>query len=154
MAKIFMRGLEAIVIVVLACTSAMAQPSEHRLIKEMESQNLAPSPKQEPVIKRPAVQYTASNLRDPFESLLTSEILQSQNKDTTPEKINLPGMKVQGVTWGGRFPQAIINNKVLKVGDTVEGAKIVEIENNGITVLFDGKQYLIPSPSGEAAIKK
>jgi hypothetical protein len=63
------------------------------------------------------------------------------------EKKPLPELKVQGVIWGGNFPQAIVNNKVLKVGDTVEGVEIKSIDKKGITVLFEGSESTISSPA-------
>jgi len=62
---------------------------------------------------------------------------------------------VQGVIWGGSLSQAIINNKVVTIGDDIEGAKIIYIDRQGITVIFEGKQYRLLSPgvgdtSGEA----
>jgi hypothetical protein len=93
------------------------------------------------VIARPVVEYKSGELRDPFQSVATSE-----EKKVTPEgKVDLmqPGsdlgnLKVQGIIWGGRIPQAIINDKVLTVGDTIEGAEILSIDKKGITLSSSG----------------
>jgi len=93
------------------------------------------------VIARPVVEYKSGELRDPFQSVVTSE-----EKKVTPEgKVDLmqPGsdlgnLKVQGIIWGGRIPQAIINDKVLTVGDTIEGAEILSIDKKGITLSSNG----------------
>jgi hypothetical protein len=53
------------------------------------------------------------------------------------------------------LPQAIINNKVLKVGDTIEGAQVKNIGKEGITVLFEGSEYNLSSPAaGPGPAKK
>jgi len=61
-------------------------------------------------------------------------------------EVKLPVLKVQGLIWGGNFPQAIINNKVVRVDDEVDGAKIVSIEKDGLWVSFNDKQYNLSSP--------
>ncbi len=48
--------------------------------------------------------------------------------------------------WGGRFPQVVINGKVLAVGDAIEGFKIVNIEKKGITLSFSGKTAVLSAP--------
>jgi hypothetical protein len=52
---------------------------------------------------------------------------------------------VQGVVWKGKILQAIINHKVFDIGDTIEGAKIIEISRKGVTVLYKERSYLLPS---------
>jgi len=93
------------------------------------------------VIARPVVEYKSGALRDPFQSVVTSE----EKKVTLEGKVDLmqPGsdlgnLKVQGIIWGGRIPQAIINDKVLTVGDTIEGAEILSIDKKGITLRSAG----------------
>jgi hypothetical protein len=55
---------------------------------------------------------------------------------------------VQGVIWGTELPQAIINNKVVKVGDTIEEVRILDIQKGGITVFYKSRNYTISSPAG------
>lgn len=94
------------------------------------------------VIVRPAVEYKSGQLRDPFQSVITSD----EKKVTAEKKVDLmqPGvdlgkLKVQGIIWGGRIPQAIINDQVLTIGDTIEGAEILSIDKKGITLRSAGK---------------
>ena len=100
------------------------------------------------VISRPVIEYSSGDLRDPFGDLLQLAIEKEQKakevqdvvaapKDSTEPAKPMPSLdkfKVQGVIWGGKFPQAIINNKILGVGDLIEGAEIVSIEKKGITL--------------------
>ena len=94
---------------------------------------------------RPKVDYSAQELRDPFMGKDGQSGIDEEGKPV--EKKPLPALTVQGVIWGGNFPQAIINNKVLKVGDTIEGVKIKAIAKEGITVLFEGSESAISSPA-------
>jgi hypothetical protein len=49
--------------------------------------------------------------------------------------------------WGSSLPQAIVNNKVVKVGDKIEGAEVVSIDKQGVTVLFANKEHKLSSPA-------
>ncbi|MFH1761093.1 MAG: hypothetical protein ABIA63_08325 [bacterium] len=98
------------------------------------------------------VSYGAENLRDPFKSPIQPEML-TQRGNAGPITPDTPEVlpKVQGVFWGASFPQAIINDKVVKTGDTVDGARIVSIEKDFVTVLFinSNRQYKISSPASD-----
>ena len=101
-------------------------------------------PGQQGLINRPKVEYKAPGSRDPFEPLVVEEkvapaVVQEQPKE-------LPNFTVQGLVWGGVFPQAIINDQVVKKGDILGDVKIVEIGKEGVTVLFGNKEYIL-SPS-------
>jgi hypothetical protein len=54
---------------------------------------------------------------------------------------------VQGVIWGGIMPQAIINNKIVNIGDVIEGAEVIEISKKGVTLLYKKRKYTLPSPA-------
>ncbi len=99
---------------------------------------------------KPEVTYGAGVFRDPFKSPIQPEMLinPGDTGPSTPEG-PLPALEVQGVFWGASFPQAIINDKVVKAGDTVDGARIVSIEKDFITVSFVNRKYKLSSPALE-----
>lgn len=89
------------------------------------------------------IEYKSEYLRDPFQE---EEMGTKEGPQEEQEAKPLPALSVQGIVWGGILPQAIINNKVLRVGDTIEGARITGIDKNGVTLFFDNRQYnLTPS---------
>jgi len=93
------------------------------------------------VIVRPKVEYKAQGLRNPFEQpVLNPEAGQEVSVGTIETK-PLPSLTVQGVIWGSGLPQAIINNKVVKSGDILDGAEVFEINKEGVTVMFAGVEY-------------
>jgi len=55
--------------------------------------------------------------------------------------IDPPSLKVQGVLWGPTKPQAIINRKVISVGETIEGARVAKITREAVTVSFKGQKF-------------
>jgi len=91
------------------------------------------------------IEYKAENLADPFIDYKTE---QTQEASERPKELKpLPPLEVKGMIWGGSFSQAIINNKILKIGESVEGVRITEISKNGIVVLFDNQLYKLASPA-------
>jgi len=93
------------------------------------------------VLSRPVVEYKSGQLRDPFRQLTVAKEKKAAGEkkvDLMQAGSNLGNLEVQGIIWGGRFPQAIVNDRVLTVGDTIEGAKILSIDKNGITLSSGG----------------
>ena len=77
----------------------------------------------------------------------------------------LGSLRLQGIVWGARFPQAIINGEVLKIGDSLDGIRIVDIDKHGVRLFLDGKNYILSltssvtevdplSDSGEAKLSE
>lgn len=95
------------------------------------------------------IEYKSENLRDPFQE----ERMQTEAEKRKKEKENLqtgqmpaavkplPSLQVQGIIWGSSLPQAIINNKVLKIGETIEEVQIMDIAKDKVTVFFENQQY-------------
>ncbi|MBU4334593.1 MAG: hypothetical protein KKD07_09145, partial [Candidatus Omnitrophica bacterium] len=54
-----------------------------------------------------------------------------------------PQMIISGLVWNSDRPQAIVNNKVIDVGDTIETVQIVAIRKEGIEIEFQGKTITI-----------
>ena len=99
----------------------------------------------EVLLKPNIVEYKSGNMRDPFYQEKKPEVIK-KIEEVPVEKKPLPALKIQGMVWGGDFPQAIINNKVVKIGDTIEGASIVQINKEGVVILFEKQKYSLPSP--------
>jgi hypothetical protein len=103
-------------------------------------------------MERRQVQYDSQNSRDPFQGpmarLPDAMGTGSTNKENEEgSQPVLPPLTVQGIVWGGGFPQAIINNKVLKPGDTLRVPSeereitIISIDKEGVLVTFADRQY-------------
>ncbi|MBI4707884.1 MAG: hypothetical protein HY761_08175 [Candidatus Omnitrophica bacterium] len=100
-------------------------------------------------VERPVVRFEASGLRNPFKDIRdTGEKKNDKEKEKPVVEIPLPKLTLQGIIWGGEFPQAIINNNVVKVGDMVEGVKVLNIDKNGVTLVFEGKEHFIAGSLG------
>ena len=115
---------------------ASAQENIQENIKGKAKENTADG-----VVSRPVVEYKSGNLRDPFRPLTAAKKMmaeQDKKVDLMKAGSDLGNLKVQGIIWGGRFPQAIVNNRVVTVGDTIDGAEILGIDKNGITLSSGG----------------
>ena len=122
---------------VFLTSRAFAAPTEFNEIKKLETEQI-----KNPVrIDVPVVTYKSEGARDPFQEKVSGV---GGNVGT---KFNLSELSVQGIVWGGAFPQAIINNKVVKVGDTIKEARVIDISKDGVTVFLGGRQYNLNSPA-------
>lgn len=101
-------------------------------------------------VVRPNVSYTADQLEgviDPFEPavkkeepLLTTQELIEQGDFVPPE------LTIQAIIWGGPFPQAIVNDRIVRVGDVISEAMVVDIHSDGIVFSYKNKQFGVASP--------
>ncbi|MFA6358145.1 MAG: hypothetical protein WCY09_05715 [Candidatus Omnitrophota bacterium] len=111
------------------------------------------------IISRPLIKYRTSNLRDPFAPVLVKEEKKEDTQIQKVDKINeqkvvIDALKVQGIIWGGKMPQAIINDKVLAVGDLIEDAEILNIAKNEITLSFAGEIVTLGAPGSTSPEKE
>ena len=109
------------------------------------------------VVDRPVVEYKSGRLRDPFQTYIANkkkekeEVAVPANDRPAAPRFNFNKLKVQGIIWGGRIPQAIINNKVFTVGDSIEGAEIVNIGKKEVILNFAGEMINLAA-SGQKAV--
>ncbi|MBI3414584.1 MAG: general secretion pathway protein GspB [Verrucomicrobia bacterium] len=63
---------------------------------------------------------------------------------TTPEtRAAFPTLKLQGIYYRLNNPSVLINGRTLFIGDRIEGARIVKIERQNVTVEFSGQTKVI-----------
>lgn len=91
---------------------------------------------------RPQLNYTSEDARDPFDTYLPGqEKTNYDQEEYTSGSVQPPSLTVQGLIWGGSIPQAIVNNKVVKVGDVIEEARIADITKEGVKVSYKGRNF-------------
>lgn len=100
--------------------------------------------------QKPKVEYKPQGLKDPF------AVPRKEEKEKPPEEIKEsvakvpktpPQLIIQGLIWGGKLPQAIINGKIVKVGDMIGDVRIDGISRDGIIIFFDERSIAISSPA-------
>lgn len=92
-------------------------------------------------------EYTASGMRDPFEVWLPQEEKAKEAMVIKKEPVKPPAIVVSSIIAGGPIPQAIIKGKIVRIGDSVDGALITNITKEGITILYQYETFDFPSPS-------
>ena len=107
------------------------------------------------VIVRPVVEYKSGTLRDPFSTYFVKEEpkqISQEDANSVKAELDIGKLKVQGIIWGVKNPQVIINDQVLTIGSLIEGAEILSIEKKGVTLSFNGEVLDLISP-GQNLIK-
>ncbi|PIQ83565.1 MAG: hypothetical protein COV75_06785 [Candidatus Omnitrophica bacterium CG11_big_fil_rev_8_21_14_0_20_63_9] len=105
-----------------------------------------------PVVERAqtAPRYTAHDLRNPFKSVIPepppkpiveADLVTPVAKPPPPPP---PALDIQGLLWGGELPQAIIGHQIYRVGDSIGGMTIIDIDYRGITVDYHGEPVVYP----------
>lgn len=132
---------------IICCGRAYATQAEFKMMRQLEKQEKSIVPLAN---DRSQFQYTAEGLRDPFASLIVKDEALGTVRVSETVELPPPKMTVQGIIWGGVFPQAIINAQLVKVGDkTSAGGRITRIDKEGISFEFNGHEYRVPSPATE-----
>lgn len=82
--------------------------------------------------------------------LQREQALQPPNAPAAPvgPPLELSSLELQGIFWGTGTPQAIINRKILSVGDTIEEAEVTAINEEGVTLSYGGQEVEL-KPSTE-----
>jgi len=75
--------------------------------------------------------------------LMEDQIGKPVVKEPQQQVRQMPKLDISGVIWGQNMPIAFINDKAYRIGDSVEDAKIVDIDKNGVYFLFDNRKEFI-----------
>jgi hypothetical protein len=95
-------------------------------------------------------------LRDPFKTYIEPPAVAAgpTGPDGSAEpEIKPPELKIQGIFWGGAFPQAIVNGRVVRVNDQIEGAVISRIAKEGITIKIGYKEFIYNAPGQSTGVR-
>ncbi len=94
--------------------------------------------------------------RDPFVSALPQKPIVYRPTDVTVAggQVKPPDFSVQGMVWGSKRPQAIIEDRIYNIGDEVKGAKIVGIDKEGIKVTYQGNIFLVAPEAIKSSSEK
>ena len=92
----------------------------------------------------------ALNFKNPFKPLLPEKkkseepaANQTNLMESKSQVVTQPKFTVTGLVWNSDRPQAIIDSKVVGIGDEIGGSKIISIKKDAIEVLYQGKFFSI-----------
>ena len=67
-----------------------------------------------------------------------------RKKEKEKKKEGMP-FELTGIVYDAHRPEAIINNTIVKIGDTIDGAKIVEITKHGVKLYYENRLIMLNS---------
>ena len=80
--------------------------------------------------------------KDPLKNLHKSymyELAKKEPIEEVKENLSLPAITINGLVWNTAKPQAIVNDKIVGIGEKIGGAKLIKIDKSGITIEYQGK---------------
>lgn len=78
-------------------------------------------------------------MRDPFLPSLDSNIVKASDEKIQP----VVNLKLQGILWDRHVASAIINSKVVKIGDLIFGKTVVDIEHDKVILMENGEIHIL-----------
>ena len=55
----------------------------------------------------------------------------------------IPDLNLSGIVYSAQQSYCIINNRIVKTGDTIQGAKLVNVSQNTVTLDYQGKEMML-----------
>lgn len=90
--------------------------------------------------------YDAGDMRDPMQPLIrerNAPPAEPRGTEDVPISTELPMMSLHGVIWDPENPIAIIDGLDLRVGDTIKGARIVEIGFDQVVLTYRSRRHVL-----------
>ena len=103
------------------------------------------SPKAE-ITSPPAAGTDAKATEDQIVAKLMERIKAEQGPAGKAMPTDLPKLVLQGITYAKDGGEAMINNRTVREGDDIEGARVVTIENRRVKLDFSGHEITLRLP--------
>lgn len=87
-----------------------------------------------------AVQYVGGVYRDPF-TRVTQET--QEEAEARRQLEGIESLTLDGIAYGPKGSQAILSGQMVEVGEQVNGAKVLKITKNSVTIQYQGKEIVL-----------
>jgi len=136
----------------LILSSGCSKPTQN------DNKNQARQPvKQKTSVKKPkkkAFTYNSHGKRDIFVPLVSKDEGIISDKTKGVVSLKLPDLKIEGILFDkDSTPFVIINDRILTIGDSINGCEITSITTDGILLIYMNKQYSLKVDDGEISSK-
>ena len=84
--------------------------------------------------------YDDHKRRDPFVPLVNKSGVLIRRTDST-FGFEISQLNLEGILWDEKRPLAIINGKIVGIGDAISKSKVMDIERKKVYLDFKGKIY-------------
>ena len=83
--------------------------------------------------------------RDPFQPppAVASRLAAASPQPTDSSPTNPSPVRLQGIIWGAATPRAILNDRIVGVGESVEGVQVIAIAPEGVTIDYQGQRAVL-----------
>jgi hypothetical protein len=82
-------------------------------------------------------EYDDHGARDPFVPVWIGRRVPGAKQTARPV------LKVSAIAWDAVSPTAIINDRLVREGDVVDGAKVAKIGQSSVTMTFAGQSFTV-----------
>ena len=136
-----------------ASETVLAEGRNQSLGLLLDTQEYQDSKNKRDLFDMPVELWEKIRLRE--EELCKKATVRKKKAESLPQNsvgiADLPKVDLLGISWGGKTPLAFIGEKTYKIGDTIEGAEILDINENGVYFFYRGKKVLIKINNQEDA---
>ena len=90
--------------------------------------------------------YASDGVRDPMvapSGVLSARQSSTENETRAPAPVRLPNMWLSGIIWDPENPIVMIDGLDLHVGDSIHGARVVEIRIDSVVLSYKSKRYVL-----------
>jgi len=91
-------------------------------------------------------EYTGGDARDPMVALAGRRTPASERGDGAPAVVTpttLPAMSLYGIVWDPASPVALVDGQELRVGDTIKGARVIDIGVDRVVFTYRSRQFVL-----------
>ena len=93
-----------------------------------------------------AVEYTGQQFKDPF--FYKEDLPENQTAENPSDATG--AMVVEGLLWNTDTPQAIVNGRIVRSGDKIGEAEVMEISREGVKIRLNGNDCVLKKKAREA----
>ena len=127
-------GEEAVAAVEPATTEGIEPPAQPAPVAAPE-----PAAEEPPVVSVPEPTEIAAPGPAPPQPVPAPEVAGAEPEAETPDaEVQWPVLKVKGIVGKGQRGAAVINGKVVAVGELIEGVKVVSVNSRGARLEYKG----------------
>lgn len=85
----------------------------------------------------------APSTRDPFQPPSAAARITAPMPTNDPVAAAAVPVRLQGIIWGVTPPRAIVNDRIVGVGESVDGVRILDITADGVTIDYQGQRAVL-----------
>ena len=144
MTKTMLRIFLCSVSLCLLLCSGCSKPAQNNVsLPSSKKTNISAQKISEPKNKQHVFMYNTHGKRDPFIPLISENKTIMSPAGWSFISSKLPELKIEGILFDGTNSLAIINDKIVTIGDNISNCKIASITREEIVIRYMDKEYSV-----------